>query len=240
MFFVQNMASWEPRLENWVRQRGKALYNADGTVGYDLADLTEYFAYWKDLQDKGLTPPADVQSQDASGKMEDSMLVGGKALFGGIHSNQLVAYQKLIPDEINITMVPNQAGGQPGQYLKPSMLLSMAETTSDKAAAAQLMNFFITDPGANAILQIERGVSGDASVREDLLGGLSDTEKKIIDYLDIVATSVSPLPPPPPKNAGELDRALRPAWDAVAFGQLSVEDAAHQYSDDAGAILARA
>ncbi len=240
MFFVQNMASWEPRLENWVRQRGKALYNEDGTVGYDLDDLTEYFAYWKDLQDKGLTPPADIQSQDASGKMEDSMLVTGKALFGGIHSNQLVANQKLVPDEINITMVPNQAGGQPGQYLKPSMLLSMAETTSDKAAAAQLMNFFITDPGANAILQIERGVSGDASVREELLGGLSDTEKKIIDYLDIVATSVSPLPPPPPKNAGELDRALRPAWDAIAFGQISVEDAAKKYYDDAVAILARA
>ena len=63
-------------------------------------------------------------------------------------------------------MIPNQTGGQPGQYLKPSMLLSMAETSADKEAAAELMNFFITDPEANAILQIERGVSGDASVRE--------------------------------------------------------------------------
>ena len=40
------------------------------------------------------------------------MIVTGKSLFGGIHSNQLVAYQKLMPDEVNITMVPNQAGGQ--------------------------------------------------------------------------------------------------------------------------------
>ena len=102
------------------------------------------------------------------------------------------------------------------------------------------MNFFITDPDANAILQIERGVSGDASVREALLPGLSPTEKKIIDYLDIVATSVSPLPPPPPKNAGELDRALRPAWDAISFEQVSVEDGAKQYYDNAVAILARA
>ena len=90
------------------------------------------------------------------------------------------------------------------------------------------MNFFITDPEANAILQIERGVSGDASIREGLIGGLSDTEKKIIDYLDVVATSVGPLPPPPPKNAGELDRALRPAWDAIAFEQVTVEEGAQE------------
>ena len=103
------------------------------------------------------------------------------------------------------------------------------------------MNFFITDPEANAILQIERGVSGDAGgARELILPGLSDTEKKIIDYLDIVATSVGPLPPPPPKNAGELDRALRPAWDAISFEQVSVEDGAKQYYDNAVAILARA
>ena len=55
-----------------------------------------------------------MQAQDASGKMEDTMLVTGKSLFGFIHSNQLVAYQKLVPDEINITMIPNQEGGKPG------------------------------------------------------------------------------------------------------------------------------
>ena len=65
MYLIQNMGYWEPRLENWVRQRGKALYTEDGQLGYELADLTDFFAYWKGMQDKGLTPPADVQSQDA-------------------------------------------------------------------------------------------------------------------------------------------------------------------------------
>lgn len=240
MYLCQNMGYWEPRLENWVRQRGKALYTEDGQLGYELQDLTDFFAYWKGMQDKGLTPPADLQSQDADGKMETSMFVTGKSLFGGIHSNQLVANQKLVPDEINITMMPNQTGGKPGQYLKPSMLLSMAETSADKEATADLMNFFITDPDANAILQIERGVSGDASVISSIEPGLSDTEKKIIDYLEIVATSIGPLPPPPPKNAGELDRALRPAWDAISFEQVSVEEGSKKYYDDAVAILARA
>ena len=227
-------------METWVRQRGKGLYTENGKVGYELDDLVAFFAFWKMMQDEGLTPPADVQSQDSDGKMDSSMIVTGKSLFGFSHSNQLVANQQLVPEEINITMIPNQPGGQPGQYLKPSMLLSMAETSGDKTATVELMNFFITNLDANAILQIERGVSGDPAVREAILPSLSDTEKKIIDYLDIVATSVSPLPPPPPKNAGELERALRPAWDAISFGQDSVEDGAKKYYDNAVAILARA
>ena len=239
-YFTANNGYQEPNLETWVRQRGKALYTEDGKLGYEVEDLAAFFAFWKMIQDEGLSPPADIQSQDSDGKMESTMLVTGKSVFGFSHSNQLVGNQKLVPDELGITMIPNQPDGQPGQYLKPSMLLSIAETSSDQAAAAELMNFFITDEEANAILQIERGVSGDASVRASILPDLSDTEKKIIDYLDTVATSVGPLPPPPPKNAGELDRALRPAWDAISFEQISPEDGAKQYYDNAVAILARA
>ena len=127
VYFSENMAYREPRLETWVRQRGKALYTADGKLGYDLEDLDDYFAFWFQMQEDGLTPPADLQSQAiASGKMEDTMFVTGHAVFDFIHSNQLVAIQKLVPDELNITMIPNQKDGKPGQYLKPSMLISMS------------------------------------------------------------------------------------------------------------------
>ena len=95
--------------------------------------LTDYFAFWFQMQEDGLTPPADLQAQaNATGKMEETMIVTGHALFEFIHSNQLVANQKLVPDELNITMIPNQKDGKPGQYLKPSMLISMAATAADR------------------------------------------------------------------------------------------------------------
>jgi multiple sugar transport system substrate-binding protein len=241
MYFSENMAYREPRLETWVRQRGKALYTADGQLGYDVEDLADYFAFWFQMQEDGLTPPADLQAQAvANGKMEETMMVTGHALFDFVHSNQLVAIQNLVPDELAITMIPGQKGGKPGQYLKPSMLLSMAATAPDPEAAAKLMAFFLTDESANDVLLIERGVSGDASIRERISANLTDTEKKIISYLDIVATHVSPLPPPPPKNAGELDRALAPAWESVSFKKVDVQQAAKDYYENAKAVLARA
>ena len=167
------------------------------------------------------------------------MLVTGKSLFGFIHSNQLVANQKLVPDEINITMIPNQTGGKPGQYLKPSMLISMAETSADKEAAAELMNFFITDPDANAILQIERGVSGDACDPRGASSPASrDTEKKIIDYLDVVAH----LGRPAAAAAAEERRRARPraapglGRDRLRAGRPS-RTARKKYYDNAVAIL---
>ncbi|MCC5973378.1 MAG: extracellular solute-binding protein [Rubellimicrobium sp.] len=239
MFFTQNMGFIEPRFEGFVRARGKALYTDEGEVGFELQDLKDYFNYWKTMQDEGLTPPADVQAQDASGRMEESMIVAGRSLFGFIHSNQLVANQNLVTEELEMVMVPGQGGGQPAHYLKPSMLMSMAETSTNKEAAAELLNFFITDLEANDILQIERGVTGDPNVAARLMGALSDTERKIVDYLAVVADHVSPLPPPPPQNAGEVDRAMRPAWDAVAFGMISPDDGASAFYDEINTILSR-
>jgi multiple sugar transport system substrate-binding protein len=120
------------------------------------------------------------------------------------------------------------------------MLISMSATAADQAAAAKLVSFFITDDSANDILLIERGVTGDASIKERILPKLSETEQKIVSYLDVVGTHVGELPPPPPKNAGELDRALQPAWESVAFKKVDVQTAAKDYYEKAKVALERA
>lgn len=239
MFFVSNMGRQENMLETWTRQRGKGLYTVDGKLAFDLEDLESFWEYWYKMQESGLAPPADVQALD-TGKMDEMMLINRRTLFDFLHSNQLVAAQSLTEDQLGMTMIPNQPGGQAGQYMKPSMLLSMAANSPDKSAAAKLLNFFITAPEANDILLIERGVTGDASIRDRITATLTPTEQKIINYLKVAATHVSPLPPPPPKGAGEIDRAIEPAWDAIAFGQKTVEQGAKDFYEFAETTLERA
>jgi pectin-derived oligosaccharide transport system substrate-binding protein len=239
MYFVSNMGRQENMLETWMRQRGKALYTEDGKLAFDQDDMESFWVHWKMMQDEGLTPPPDVQALD-TGKMDEMMLITKRSLFDFLHSNQLVASQNLADYEVGITMIPNQAGGPAGQYMKPSMLLSMAANSPDPAGAAKLLNFFITDPGANDILLIERGVTGDKSIRDRISENLTPTEKKIIEYLNVASTHVSPLPPPPPKGAGEIDRSIEAAWDAVAFGQKSVKDGAKEFYDFCKTTLERA
>jgi len=238
LYFIANRGETEPWFESWVRQRGKALYTEDGKLGFDLEDLTDYWAFWYQMQQDGLTPPPDIQALDQE-SIETTMAVIGHSVLDFCHSNQLVAVQKLMKDKVALTMIPNQTGGKPGQYMKPSMLISMAASSAQQEEAAKLLNFFITDPEAGDILQIERGVTGDASVRERLTKNLGEVETAVVQYLDTVATNVGPLPPPPPKNAGEIDRAMRPAWEAIAFGKVGVEDGAKDFYAKAEATLAR-
>ena len=239
LYYIANRAMEEPWFETWVRQRGKALYTEDGKLGFALEDLTDFWTFWYQMQQDGLTPPPDIQALEVE-SIETQMIVTGHSVLDFCHSNQLVAVQKLMPDKVALTMIPKQEGATTsGAYMKPSMLISMAATTEQQEEAAKLMNFFLTDPEANDILQIERGVTGDASIRERLTANLGEVETAIVEYLNVVATDVGPLPPPPPKNAGEVDRAMRPAWESVAFGKASIEEAAKDFYAKAEATLAR-
>jgi multiple sugar transport system substrate-binding protein len=61
----------------------------------------------------------------------------------------------------------------------------------------------------------------------------------MIDYLTIVADNVSPLPPPPPKGAGEIEQMLLRMYPELTFERLSVADAAGQFYATAESILRR-
>lgn len=228
-FGLADKGYWEGGLEVFLRQRGKALYDNDGARAYEQEDIADYFGYWQGLRDQGLLPPPDMTFRDREGGLEDMPLTAGEVAIDFAHSNQLVALQMLNADELGITMLPNTKGGKPGQYNKPSMFLSIAKGASDKELAAKLMSFLLTDLGASEILGVERGVPGDSHVRDHIIGKVDPLDKKMIDYLEIVADNVSPLPPPPPKGAGKIDKAQIWIYPEIAFGRLSVRDAASEY-----------
>jgi pectin-derived oligosaccharide transport system substrate-binding protein len=239
VYFSANMGSWEPLLQCFLRQRGKDLYTADGQLGFDATDLGDFWNYWMEMQNAGLTPPPDVQAQDKNGPIETQMISAGRAVFDYTNSNQLVGMQNLNKDKLDLAMFPNQPGLKAGQYLKPSMFMSQRSNSSVPDEAAKFINFAITDLDAADILQIERGVPSDSEVIAHIAPSLSPTEQQIIAYLKLVATHVSPLPPAPPKGAGEVDVKIIPAWQAVSFGKISVADAANDFVNKAADILKR-
>ena len=106
--------------------------------------------------------------------------------------------------------------------------------------AVKLTGFLAYDLDAAAILGVERGVPGDKRARDFLLDKVNPVERKMIDYLDIVAGNVSPLPPPPPKGAGEVESLLRRFYPELAFGRMTVEEGAERFFKQAQAVIRRA
>ena len=235
----QDGSGVEPALENWLRQRGKALYTADGKLGFDAADLTDWFKLWKSLRDAGAIVTPDNQALD-TGPLESTMVSLGKAAVTFANSNQLVAFQAIIKDPVTISNFPRvAAGSKGGHYRKPSMFWSVAGGSKLKEDATKYLSFFVGDPGAAKVLGVERGIPCSAAVRAAIAPSLDAQSQVALQFVSNLGDLLGPIPPPPPANAGEVATALLTKSQEVAFGQQSPEDAGPAFVQQAGEILTR-
>lgn len=231
----------EPFLDNWLRQRGKALYTADGKLGFTADDATEWFTIWNGFRDKGYIVSAEDNALD-TGAPETSMVALKKSALLASNSNQLVVHQSVNDDTLTITSYPRiEAGVGGGHYRKPSMFFSIGGSAAEKEAAAAFINYFVTDAEAGKLLGVERGIPCNAAVRDAVAPTLDEQSQIALNFVSNLGDLLGPLPPSPPAAAGEIDTSLlRVLSQEVAFGARSAEDAGQFFVDEATAILNRA
>jgi len=231
----------EPMLDNWLRQRGKALYTADGQLGFDEADAVEWYQLWAELRAAGVCVTAEEQALD-TGPLESTMLVLGKAAMLPSNSNQLVAYQGLMPERLDMVGFPRIAPGVGGgHYRKPSMFFSVGGSTANQAAAEDFLNFFVSDAEAAKILGVERGIPCLPGTRDVVAPTLDTANQIALNFVANLGDLLGPLPPPPPAAAGEVDSSLiRTLGQEVGFGAKTPEQAGAELVSGAAAILSRA
>lgn len=230
---------WEQGFEQWLHSRGKSLYTPEGKAGFTPDDVAAWFDLWDKLRKSGAVAPADVGATN-NGKVEEYEITRGLAAMSFVNSNQLVAFQGLNKNKLAISVFPRVKGGSSGHYIKPSQMMSVSARSKAPEEAAKLVNYMVTDPEGVKILGIERGVPCSAAARALLAPEVDDLGKQQIDFVSMLGKTAVPLPPPPPKGAGEVENLLKRVADSVAFGKTSIKDGANQFHGEAVNILARA
>ncbi len=239
-FGTMDGAREEPALDVFLRQHGKALYTEDGKPGFDEKDIAEWFGFWDDLRKRGGAAAPDVQALDMGQEINTSLLTQGRAAMVFANSNQLVGFQAANKSKLGMTMYPSGGpGAKPGQYLKPSQMLSVYARTKEPKAAVKLVDFYMNDKDAGVVLGVERGVPASSVVRKAVEPTLDELGKINAQYVSFIADKVGPLPAPPPGGAGEIQTVLRRVNEQVGFGKLTVADGAKQFVSEAKSILAR-
>ena len=230
----------EPMLHNWLRQRGKELYTPDGKLAFDEDDAIAWYTMWADLRAAGVCVAAEDQALD-TGPLETTMLVLGKAAMLPSNSNQLVAFQTLVPEKLDMSGFPRVAAGVGGgHYRKPSMFFSVGGTSANKEAAADFLNFFISNPEAAQILGVERGIPCLPSTRDAVAPTLDEQSQLALNFVSSLGDLLGALPPPPPPSAGEIDASLiRTLGQEVGFGAKTPEQAGRDLVAGANDILSR-
>ncbi|KQZ48922.1 sugar ABC transporter [Rhizobium sp. Root149] len=225
--------------ESWVRQNGREFYGADGKVAATVDDVASYWQMWADLRKKDVVRSKDKTVILDPPIAESGVAVGDTAM-SHYWSNQLVGIQAVAKDKIGAAMVPHKKGGKPGQFIKPSMFMSLSRDTKDPESAIKYMNAWVTDPAITKILGLERGIPASKAVRDALAPGLNETEKLSVAYFDAIQSKVGALPLPAPKGAGEVRDAFMRIGTSVVLDRAKVKDAAEQFIADASDIVERA
>lgn len=237
-FATLDASGLEIVFENWLRQRGKALYNARGSLGFETADAVEWFDYWAEIRSFGGCVPADIQVLYKH-SIETSPLALGYSAMDFAHSNMFVNYQHRLSSKLGITAFPVTAGGKPGHYYKPSQMLSIAAGSKLPDTAVALANFLVMDPRAVKILGVDRGVPASPAMRQILIPSLDEISQTTVRYIEELAPLIGPLPPTPPQGAGEVAITLQSISHEVGFGMKTPKSGAAQLVKSASAILAR-
>lgn len=234
---VEDAGGVEPLLEIFAIQRGQSLYDGK-QLGFDEATYREWLTYWEELRSSGAAAPGDLQATD-TGDLNTTLLIRGKAAMDLAFSNQYTGLAELTERELDLTAIPS-GGSEPGMYLKPSQLLSGYSRSDYQEEIAQVINFFLNDEEANRALGTERGISGNAEIRDMLRGEVPETELKVFDYLSFVRKNAAPLPPPPPMGAGEIEELILRTNQNVAFGRASIDQAVAEFFTQAESALEKA
>lgn len=222
-----NASRYNYVFQAWLTQRGKLLFTEDGKLGFTVDDAKEWYTYWAKLDARGGTVSADVQAQDQH-LIDSNPLMKGNALMAFVFSNQLSGYQAATQAPLGITSLPISAADKPsGLFYRPGLHWAIAKTSKNPDDAAAFIDFFVNNPAAGKILGAERGVPVNLDVRADVVPNLDAVTKKTVDYIGEVATRVTAYPPPAPAGANEFDhQVMRPIADKLAFGQITVAEAA--------------
>ena len=240
MYGTPDSSGNQPVLETWLRNRGKELYNPDGTLAYDASDMTDWFQMWADMRASGAAASAEVQALD-HGDVDTSLMAQGRAAVNFENSNQYVAAQALTKDALVLAPYPKVGpDGKGGLYVKPTMFYSISSQSAQPEASAKLLNFILTDPEATAILGGERGIPASAAVRETLKPNMDEAGQVMLDYISNLGDLAGLLPPPSPPGQGEVTDALVKASEEVSFGAKTPEQGATDFIANAKAALARA
>jgi len=226
--------------EIWVRQRGRELYTTDGKVAFTADDVSSWFSYWDQLRKAGACAPAQLQATVTGSGPAVSLLAKGKAAFTTGHSNQFNGYQVLTKHPLALQSIPT--GQAPGNFLKPSMLMSIAANSKFVDDAAKFINFLITNPAGVKAIGLDRGIPGSAKARAALNPTLKAADKAVLAYADLVASSgqSSPRTVLDPAGAGKILTDLGTISQAVGFGKTSITAAATTFYQNAQKTLSQA
>ena len=214
----------------FLRQKGEDLWQADG-MGCSAESLTAWYQLYLDLQESGATLAADAAVEDAGATLEQQAFSTGKAGMTWTWTNQLQSLRDAVgSDDVVMLRPPSLAGKATGNGLfkKATMYWSIAEGSTHREQAAQLVDFLVNDPAAQRIQLLNRGVPSDPAAVAAMGDALTATDQDVVDFLTAVGPEISGAPAVQPMGTADAQNTFTRLLGDVRFKAITPAEAAEQ------------
>ena len=129
--------------------------------------------------------------------------------------------------------------GPSGAMIQSSQMLCVSQDSANKEEAAKFISWFQNSTECNNILQGERGIPINTTVREALKAVATDGQQIMYDYVDKVGTFEIPekINVLSPDGQDEVVANYRNYIQQVVSGEITASEAAEKTYRDAEAIF---
>lgn len=231
---THNMGREPDSFVTWVQSHGEKLFEGSN-VAFSRETAIEWFTYWETLRKEGLTESPEEMGTENSALIEESNLANNRGFITNRPPNQLGSVQKTIDTvspgtTIDIMRYPTGEDGTVGMDLGANGIAIGANCPPELLpASVAWINFFTQDERAAQIYQSDNGVVAiDALAKAQATNPETQpTQVRMIEIYQVAAPEAKPVFWPAGGYQALTD-VLNRMYDAVAFEQLSVQDAADQ------------
>ena len=224
---------------------GHVLFD-DGKLGVDSAEeFVPFFKVYEEGVKEGWYIEPGVFAELTPGSIEQDPLVYGSSpatmsWVAFCWSNQFAAFSNAAPEgmELDLTTWPSK-DPKLSNFLKPAQLFSISVDSKDPVTGAKLIDYWTNSMDCNEILLAERGVPISSKVAEQLAASLSESDQKVITFInEVVTPNSSQINPPYPNGASEVSDLINKLGEKVCYGELTAEAAAEQLFAEGNKIMA--
>lgn len=202
----------------WLRQHGKNLTTDEGELGFDEADLEEYFEFQLDLIDRGGFPSAALMQEEANAAPGESLFETGDQALGRWWSNTMTG----VSDQAGVDMLalrfPSQSGDaeEHGLWYKSTMLWSANAGTDHPEQTQAVIDCLVNNEEAAAAQGMDRGLPANQDVREAVREDLEGQDLAVAEFMEDIEAEVEAQEPEP----------------VPAMGASAIQDILGRYSEE--------
>lgn len=228
-------------LEAWLRSHGEDFY-AEGEIGFTEETLVEFWEYSDELRAAGATISAERASELTGIPLEQNPFTQGQqpTLFwpaNGLGTAQATIDQAAPGHTLAAFPLPSGEEGLGNAFWLSG--LSIAENCENVATAASFIDFFINAPEASLAFASDNGANTQTENLQALIDDPETTDAKRAElelYAYLAEEGVAPTVYGKAYSS-LFQQGVTRYYQQVSFGELSVDDAAQQFLEEAeGAI----